>query len=579
MPDKERVSTITFLNKDTNDISNMIGLALDRYEYSNEQKIRYTFCIEETLLRWQEELAPDTEVLLKRRDVKNSFGFEISIPGKKVEAMQDNTSSDILEALVPRIKSGVGQELKYYYYRGRNTIDISLPKKKVEQTLFTKNVQFVSFPIILQLVLLSISSTVDSIMLSFLNQDSMSAASLVSSLCYIFTACIGAYTTSMTTTFGKYWSRRDFDQAARVFAFVLKLGIITGFMFCLLTFCFPLAIMTLFTDVESVQLLGVQYMRYLSLYFIFTALSEVFLCFMRNAGAVALSSTYVVVAQFANIVMNGIFIFGLFGIKPMGIKGAALSTTLSSVMLLVLAASWFIRKRYIRLKPDHFLHFSKDVRKEYNGIMIPHLCSSISWYFGNSVIASVLGHLNADVLAADAIKTAVVNFFRCFTNGTGQATGLLQSKIVGQRQFAKAERNSKYIIRYCFWAGLFSSLVFAALIPVYPMVFGEISEKAHYYLNFMLIVCVFRNFLGIINYNTNTGVFYIAGDTKSLLIIDTIIKWGVIILPAALGTWVFAMPEMIILLLVNADEIFSFPFKQAHYRSGKWLKLLEKSKN
>lgn len=569
------MNRMTFLNKDTNDISNMLELALSQYEYTNEQKVRYTFCVEETLLKWQEVFPADEEVTFVRYDRKSSFGFEISIKGKKCDTLADNTSTDILEALVPRIRSGVGHEISYRYSQGVNTITIELPKKKIESTLFYKNIWFVSIPIVMQLILLSVSSTVDAIMLSFLNQDSMSAASLVSSLNYVFNAAIVAFTTSMTTTFGKYWGRRDFDTASRVLGHVSKLSIIVGFIFFVGCMFAPRLIMTLFTDVTSIQDLGVTYMRYLAPYFLLTAISEVFICFMRNAGAVVLSSCFVVVSQIVNIVLNAMLIFGLFKLPAMGVKGAAIATTLSSVCLFALVMGWFLYKKLLHLKVDHFIHLKKEVKKEYNSIMLPLFFQITSWFLGNSVISSILGHMNADVLAAEAIKNTVFNFFACYKEGTGQASGLLQSKTVGQRQLDKVERNSKYIIRFFAVTSGVLSLIFFAGIPFYPYLFGEITERTRYYLNFMLIVSTFRLYFAVLNNNTNTGMFFIAGDTKELIILDTVMKWGIIILFAALGVWVIDMPELLILFLVNCDEIISFPFKHMHYIRGKWLRMLK----
>lgn len=565
---------MTFLNKDTNDISNIIELALSQYEYSNEQKVRYTFCIEETLLKWQQEFPPDETVTLFRADGRSAFYFELSIPGKKVDTLADNTSTDLLDALVPRMKSGVGHEISYHYSHGENRITIELPKKKVEQTLFNKNLWFISVPIVLQLILLSVSSTVDAIMLSFLNQDSMSAASLVCSLNAVFNAGLVAFTTAMTTTFGKYWGRREFDTASRVLGHVLKLGCFTGFLFFIGCEFFPNVIMTLFTDVTGIQELGVTYMRFLAPYFVMTGLAEVLICFMRNAGAVVLSSCFVVIAQIVNIVLNAILIFGLLGAPAMGIKGAAIATTLSSVVLFAMCLIWFIKKDLIRLKMDHFLHLQKPVKKEYSEIMFPLFFQTTTWFLGNTVISSILGHLNADVLAAEAIKNTVFNFFACYKEGTGQASGLLQSKTVGQRQLDKAERNAKYILRYFAKTAGVLAAIFAIGIPFYPYLFGDITERTRSYLTFMLIVSTFRLYFATLNFNTNTGMFYIAGDTKELIILDSVFKWGIIILPAALGVWFFPMPELIILFLVNCDEIISFPFKHLHYLRGKWIRML-----
>lgn len=573
------MNTLTFLNKDTNDISNMIDLALSQYEYTNDQKVRYTFCIEETLLKWQEVFAPEEPVTLIRWDKRSSFGFEISISGQKIDTMQENTSTDLLEALVPRMKSGVGHEIAYSYHRGKNRLTINLPKKKIEQTLFTKNIKYISTPIVTQHILLSISTIIDSIMLSLLNQEAMSAASLVSSMALVFGALTYGFTTGMTTIFGKYWGARDFEKATSIMAFSLKCIFLLGFAFCAACLICPSFVMMLFTDIPEIQQYGSQYMRALALFFIFNGLAEVFACFMRNAGEVKLSSVFVIISQFLNAILNALLIFGLLGFPEMGIVGAGIATTISSVVLFLLTFIWFLRKKFVHFKVVHFLKISKPLKKEYNNIVLPTLFSSLAFNLGNTVISSIFGHLGEEILAANVIKNTIFKFFFCYTEGTAQACNLVQSKVVGQKQIDKAQRNERYAMVYFALSSTLIAVVMMLGVPYYTALFGGVSDEAQYYFNYMMIVSAVSLVLGQLNSVIVSGAFFPAGDTKELLVFDVGIKWGAVILPGILGTTLFSMPMLLLLGLLNADQILSFPLKYIHYKRGKWLKLIKEQIN
>lgn len=571
------VKELKFHNKDTADISSLVEFALDLYNYSDEMKVRYSFIFEETLFDWQELFDPDTEVTFARYEGKYTFRIVLSIPGEKHNTLAENASEDAIEALIPRMKSGLGREITYKYRNGENRVILTLPKKNVEKALFYTNLLYTSYPIITQRRLLSVSMIADTLMLSFFDQHSMTAASLVSSLTLIFTAFMIAFSAGMTAVFSKFWSNRDFTGAGKVFALTMKAGLIIGLLFSAAGFFFSEEILSLYTNVSVIRSLGAEYLKALSLYFLFASASEVLVCYMRNTGAVIRSSLYIIISQIFNCLMNGILIFGLFGAPRMGVRGAALSTVLSSVLLFCLVFSCFMRKKLIKLKLLWFIHCEKDFLKNYYTVTIPLLVRQLLWYVGVNFVSMILGHTNADVLAANAVATTIRSVFSCFYDGTASGCELIMVSTLGMRRFDRAQRNSRYIIRFSAVSGLIKSVVFMLFIPVVPYVFGKMTPETSYYLNIMLIISVVRFFCAFLNANCNNGILLAGGDTKALTLIEVFVMWGLIIIPALLGTFVFEFPVLVIILLAYADEILIFPFDHLRCLKGKWLEMAKET--
>ena len=98
----------------------------------------------------------------------------------------------------------------------------------------------------------------------------------------------------------------------------------------------PEILMRVFTNEEALITLGGQYLRVVAPCFIFWAITEVYLAVLRSAGRVAISTTIEAVALLANVCLNAVFIFGLFGAPKLGIIGVALATTISRGLSLLL---------------------------------------------------------------------------------------------------------------------------------------------------------------------------------------------------------------------------------------------------
>ena len=69
--------------------------------------------------------------------------------------------------------------------------------------------------------------------------------------------------------------------------------------------------------------LGSEYLRYVGVSYLLSAISQVYLTLMKNCNAVNLSTAISSMSVILNIMFNAVLIFGLFGFPAMGIQGAA----------------------------------------------------------------------------------------------------------------------------------------------------------------------------------------------------------------------------------------------------------------
>ncbi|WP_330695592.1 MATE family efflux transporter [Parablautia intestinalis] len=90
--------------------------------------------------------------------------------------------------------------------------------------------------------------------------------------------------------------------------------------------------MRFFTNKSELIRMGSEYLRFVGISYLLSAVSQVYLTFMKNCNAVNLSTIISSMTVVLNIVFNAVFIFGLFGAAAMGIRGAALATLLATAI-------------------------------------------------------------------------------------------------------------------------------------------------------------------------------------------------------------------------------------------------------
>lgn len=172
-------------------------------------------------------------------------------------------------------------------------------------------------------------SIVDTLYASKLGTSALAGLSLTFPVFFIFIALGFGFAGGATVLIGQALGQKDRDEASRITWQLLSFGLV---MSIILTFVgyFGNRYVFIFLGAEGEYLdIANSYMNVL-----FLASPLVLLPGLINAGLVAQGITKiyrnaVVVAFFANLVLNPLFIYGAFGIPKMGVVGIALATVIS----------------------------------------------------------------------------------------------------------------------------------------------------------------------------------------------------------------------------------------------------------
>lgn len=443
-----------------------------------------------------------------------------------------------------------------------------------EKRIFYRKLWGLVFPIAIQNLMTALVSASDAFMLGFVSQTSLSAVSLATQIQFVHNLFMLALTIGATTLAAQYWGKGDTDSVEEILAIVLKISMAVSVVFFIAAMFFSGFLMRIFTnDIRLIQA-GIPYLRIVSVSYLFMGFSQIYLCIMKNSGRTAKSTIYGSVAVVINIGFNVIFIFGLAGFPAMGIAGAALATTVSRALELLLTIYENMHRSLVCVRLKYIRNSSKKLKKDFWHYTTPVLGNELVWGCGFTMFSVIMGHLGSDAVAANSVANILKNIIACVCNGIGIGAGIIVGNELGKGEMERATEYGNRLFKLAVFAGAVSGLILLAVSPVLRIFTGSLSAQAHSYLKNMMYICTYYMIGKSVNATVIAGVFCAGGDTKFGLKCDAVTMWVILIPIGMITAFVLKLPIMVVYFIISMDEIIKLPAVYRHYKKNNWVRNL-----
>ncbi len=443
-----------------------------------------------------------------------------------------------------------------------------------EKRIFYRKLWGLVFPIAIQNLMTALVSASDAFMLGFVSQTSLSAVSLATQIQFVHNLFMLALTIGATTLAAQYWGKGDTDSVEEILAIVLKISMAVSVVFFIAAMFFSGFLMRIFTnDIKLIQA-GIPYLRIVSVSYLFMGFSQIYLCIMKNSGRTAKSTIYGSVAVVINIGFNVIFIFGLAGFPAMGIAGAALATTVSRALELLLTIYENMHRSLVCVRLKYIRNSSKKLKKDFWHYTTPVLGNELVWGCGFTMFSVIMGHLGSDAVAANSVANILKNIIACVCNGIGIGAGIIVGNELGKGEMERAREYGNRLFKLAVFAGAVSGLILLAVGPVLRIFTGSLSAQAHSYLKNMMYICTYYMIGKSVNATVIAGVFCAGGDTKFGLKCDAVTMWVILIPIGMITAFVLKLPIMVVYFIISMDEIIKLPAVYRHYKKYNWVRNL-----
>ena len=443
--------------------------------------------------------------------------------------------------------------------------------KTVKKDDFYRQMFKLAIPIIIQNLLSAAVNSSDVIMLNYVGQSAISAVSLAANYSNILFMVYYGLGTGASLLCAQYFGKKNMQAIHAVEGIALRFSFAISALVALAAFTMPQRMLLLFTSDQKLIAIGSSYIRIMGITYLCWGVTEIYLAILRSIGRVTISMTLNMLAFGLNILLNAMFIFGLFGAPKLGVIGVAIATASSRLIQLVACVIVSLLSKDVKLNPAYMFIRSKTLLNDFIHLSLPALGNDLSWSVAFSMYSVILGHLGTEAVAANSLVTVVRNVGSVFCFAIASAGTILLGRVMGQEELEKSKSYASRMLKMTVVAGAVGGVIVLAVTP-FVLRFASLNDTAMHYLKYMLLINSYYIMGSAVNTALIAGVFRAGGDTKFGLICDTIDMWVYAVPLGFFAAFVLKLPVLWVYFLLCTDEFVKWPWVIRHYRKREWAK-------
>jgi len=436
---------------------------------------------------------------------------------------------------------------------------------------FLKQVAVIAIPVALQNLLTTTGSMIDTMMIAPLGETTVGAIGLCAQFTSLMFSGYWGFVGGGMLFFAQYWGAKDDDGIDRSYGITLACMMTVAVLFASLALLAPGWVMRVYTDKESIQQIGVSYLRVVGFAYPLQILSMAMSALLRSTERVRIPFYAAIASVFTNMFLNWVLIYGRFGLPAMGVQGAALATVCAAV---VNAGVIFLMARL--QKYPYLFHFRRHFRWNRAAVRLylqrcfPIICNEVMIGVANMIINMVLGRQSEQAIAAMAVfrtlEGLIIGFFAGFSN----AASVLVGKCVGSGELETAYERAKRLVYMC---GSCIFVICLLTLSVHKPLLTAMSlsgESLQIAVGMLMVYCV-AAVVRMCNWTQN-DTYRSAGDATTGTVLEILFMYVLVLPCVCLSGLVWDAPFVLIFACCYIDEPIRFVLMQRHMYSGKWIR-------
>ena len=435
-----------------------------------------------------------------------------------------------------------------------------------------------ALPVAIQSSLVAILALADVLMVSGFGKEATAAVGIASKWHFVAIMIMAGLSTANGILVSQYWGREDANSAKTVTVQAIRMGIwIIIPVTAIITVLSPLIMQLQTSDVEVISL-GSDYLWYGFPVLVLTHVIIVIESSMRSTNDAMTPLLMGSITVVLNIALNFWLIKGGFGIEPMGVAGAALATTISRLVQVVMMLS-YIRTTQHWLITSQIIDDCEKLILSFKKLAIPTTSNALLWAMGTLTYQMIFGQMGTTELAVFSMLGPFESLCYSLFFGIAVACSVLTGQSLGREDFSQAISMSRFFLKLVFCIGV--CLGVALLLCREWLIAGLNLDSTEFYplaLPAISILCA-AVWLRMLNLIIINGILRAGGDTSFCLKMDFIAMWLVGVPITAYGAFIAEWSFTWVYLLLISEEIVKFSLCFHRYMQLKWVNNLTLASN
>lgn len=445
---------------------------------------------------------------------------------------------------------------------------------QIKEENFYRKLTVIGIPMIIQQVIAVTLNLADTIMVGKVSENALAAVGAANQVYFIFSVVIFGIFSGAAVHAVQYWGIRDLASLRKIVGIDYTMCLVLSVPTVAMVFAGAPFFIRLFSDEPEVIELGTQYMKIACFSYIFAALSFVISYNSRSIQDLKYPTIINACAILMNIFLNYVFIFGNFGVPALGVRGAAIATTVSRILECVaMMLSVYLRKEHpLKAYPSQLFCYSRELLVNVMKTAVPVIITEGMWAFSVSAIFAAYGKISASALAISQIAVTVTDFFQTIYFGLGNASSVIIGEVLGQGRRSTAFEYSRKVLKVTWILNIIMTVVIILARTPIAAIYDFSPETTEILMKALLVYAVALT-PKMLAYMTICAILRAGGDTVFCMYMDVAFNVGLQIPLAYIGVLVLKWPLHWVMAFVAIADFIKVFFCYYRYYSKKWMNI------
>lgn len=199
-----------------------------------------------------------------------------------------------------------------------------------------KLIMTMSIPIMISMLVQALYNIVDSMFVAKVSQNALAAVSLCYPIQMIIVAVACGTAVGLNALLSRYLGQKKQHEANQVTLHGILLAVLNWLIFAVIGIFFSEMFLRLFTQDQEILNMGISYMRICTLFSFGVFMQITYERIMQATGNPIYNMVIQGIGALVNIILDPIFIFGMFGFPKLGVTGAAIATVIGQIAAMIL---------------------------------------------------------------------------------------------------------------------------------------------------------------------------------------------------------------------------------------------------
>ena len=426
-------------------------------------------------------------------------------------------------------------------------------------------------PVAFQQLITAGLNMIDVLMVGQLGETAVAALGLANQIFFLLILFLFGVTSGMSIFTAQFWGKGDMEHIHHVLGICLIVSVSVGLLFSLAATLIPETLMKFYTEDPEVIKLGSDYLRIVGLSYVMTAISVSYISILRSITLVKLTVVVSVLALILKTSIAYLLIFGIGGLPALGVRGAAVGTTIGwifeCVLLMILVYAF---KTPLAANPFSFLQFSREFLFKVLRTSMPAAANEVLWSFGITTYNAVYARIGTDAIAAVNINATIEELLFVLFIGLGNACSVMVGNKIGE---GKKDLAFEYGRRFTIIAVIFAMAGGVFVISIRDLVAGlyQLSPSALQNLQWLMLVYSLSVWLRVFNFMLFIGALRAGGDTRYAMFTELFSIWLIGVPSALIGGFILHLPVYGVYAMVLIEEFIKAVIILRRFISRKWI--------